>query len=385
MMGKLWSAVAAALFLGARGWTAASVVDYTALALPRPGDYTLHILSPNVLELVLINTKAPDPAHVDSWDLVNSNTQFVAPPASAFLVTANGSQIAVQSLGFKRRVLYAPAWKRDLRIENALVLRLGASISDGQTVEVKNLSGSLWTDATKFIAVADPQRYSPAIHVNQQGYGPALPKRGMVGYYLGNLGELTVNPGVGFQIVDAVSGGTVYSGALTLRRDVGFEYTPTPYQNVYEANFTAFTTPGNYRLVVPGMGSSLPFRIHDGAPMALTRAYALGLYHQRCGTDNKFPFTRHTHGVCHTNLADVPVPQSSFPNTWTMIANESADYTNNPDHTAMQLRSEATQLYPFVNRGKLNVSGGHHDAGDYSKYTINSAALVHSLIFAVDC
>src|SRR6185369_9138154 len=122
MMGKIWCAVAAALFLGARGWTAASVVDYTALALPRPGDYTLHILSPNVLELVLINTKAPDPAHVDSWDLVNSNTQFVAPPASAFLVTANGSQIAVQSVGFKRRVLYAPAWKRDLRIENALVL-----------------------------------------------------------------------------------------------------------------------------------------------------------------------------------------------------------------------------------------------------------------------
>ena len=177
----------------------------------------------------------------------------------------------------------------------------------------------------------------------------------MVGYYLGNLGELTVNPGVGFQIVDAGSGGTVYSGALTLRRDVGFEYTPTPYQNVYEANFTAFTTPGNYRLVVPGMGSSLPFRIHDGAPMALTRAYALGLYHQRCGTDNKFPFTRHTHGVCHTNLADVPVPQSSFPNTWTTIANESSDYTNNPDHTAMQLKSEATQLYPFVNQGQVAV------------------------------
>src|SRR5256886_3457186 len=30
------------------------------------------------------------------------------------------------------------------------------------------------------------------------------------------------------------------------------------------------------------------------------------------------------------------------------------------------------------------LSGGHHDAGDYSKYTINSAALIHYLVFAVD-
>ena len=34
--------------------------------------------------------------------------------------------------------------------------------------------------------------------------------------------------------------------------------------------------------------------------------------------------------------------------------------------------------------GKVDVSGGHHDAGDYSKYTIDVAQLVHALIFAVD-
>src|SRR6266496_1899884 len=34
--------------------------------------------------------------------------------------------------------------------------------------------------------------------------------------------------------------------------------------------------------------------------------------------------------------------------------------------------------------GTLDTSGGHHDAGDYSKYTINSASLVHYLIFAAD-
>ena len=366
------------------GLKAASVVDYTGLALPKPGDYTLRILSPTVLELVLINTKAPDPARVDSWDLVNANTQFQSPGPSAFLVTANGQQIAVQSVGFKRRPFYAPSWKRDLRIYNSIVLRLGSSVLDGQTVEVRNPSGALWTEATSFTAVMDANRYSPAIHVNQSGYAPTLPKRAMVGYYLGNLGELAINGTSGFRLVDANSGAQVHTGSLTLRRDIGFEYSPTPYQSVFEANFTSFTTPGVYRLVVPGIGSSLPFRINEGIPMSATRAYALGLYHQRCGTDNRFPFTRHIHNHCHTNLVDVPVPQSSFGNIWSILAERSADYTNNPRHTAMQLRSEATQLYPFVNRSRLNVSGGHHDAGDYSKYTINSAAMVHFLIFSVD-
>lgn len=384
MMGKNRCALIGALVLGARCLSVASVVDYTGLALPKPGDHTLHILSPNVVELVLINTKAPDPARVDSWDLVDVNFQFQAPSPSAFLVTANGQPIAVQAVGFKRRPFYAPAWKRDLRIQNAIVLRLGSPILDGQTVEVKNPSGSIWGGATKFIAVADPNRYSPAIHVNQHGYAPGLAKRAMVGYYVGNLGELTINFGVGFRLVDAVSGAQVHTGTLALRRDLGFEYAPTPYQNVYEANFTSFSTPGLYRLVVPGLGSSLPFRIHDGVPMAFTRAYALGLYHQRCGTDNRFPFTRHIHNHCHTNLADVPVPQASFPFTWSTVGQRSADYTNNPRHTATQLRSEATQLYPYVNRTRLNVSGGHHDAGDYSKYSINSAALIHFLMFSVD-
>jgi hypothetical protein len=57
---------------------------------------------------------------------------------------------------------------------------------------------------------------------------------------------------------------------------------------------------------------------------------------------------------------------------------------DNPPQVAPPLTSEASQLYPFVRRGAVDVSGGHHDAGDYSRYTINSAELVHYLVFAVD-
>src|SRR5690606_10017663 len=52
--------------------------------------------------------------------------------------------------------------------------------------------------------------------------------------------------------------------------------------------------------------------------------------------------------------------------------------------TRAAIRDEAAQLFPIVRRGAVDVSGGHHDAGDYSKYTTNSAALIHVLVFAVD-
>ncbi len=37
-----------------------------------------------------------------------------------------------------------------------------------------------------------------------------------------------------------------------------------------------------------------------------------------------------------------------------------------------------------MNTARFNVTGGHHDAGDYSKYTINVAQLAHALVFAAD-
>src|SRR5262245_57775265 len=97
-----------------------SILDYVSLGLPPVGSNTLHVISPTILELKLINTKQPDPARVTQWDLVDSNNQFVAPSTSAFQVTVNGQVIPVTAVGFKRRPLYAPYEMYDLRIENCL-------------------------------------------------------------------------------------------------------------------------------------------------------------------------------------------------------------------------------------------------------------------------
>jgi hypothetical protein len=365
------------------GLPGASSVDYINLALPQVGSNALHVLTPSVLELKLINTKQPDPAQVTQWNFVDSSGNFAAPSAGAFTVTANGQTIAVTGVGFKRRPIYAPFEMYDLRIDNSLYLQLASPISDGQTVEVKNPNGSLWSSSMKFTATTDPLRYSPAIHVNQEGYMPNYPKKAMVGYYLGNLGEMPVPSSAGFKIVDATTGAQVYQGTLNLRADVGF---PSPaYQKVYEADFSGFNTPGQYRLLVPGMGASLPFLIDNGIAMNFARAYELGLYHQRCGTNTAMPYTRFTHAACHTAPASVPLPQSSYTFTWNTIAGYAQIHNpDNPLQTAPALTGPSAQLFPYIRQGPIDTSGGHHDAGDYSKYTINCARLVHLLMFEVD-
>lgn len=362
-----------------------SAIDYITPELPKVGDNTLHVLSPNLLELKLINTKQPDPARVTAWDLVDANGQFQTPAASSFEVTADGKQIGVASVGFKRRPIYASLAGYDLRIENSLYLQLASPISDNQSIEVKNPSGTLWNSAMKFAAKSEPLRYSPAIHVNQEGYMPNHIKKAMVGYYSGSMGEMNIPSGAGFKLVDAATGVQVFQGALTQRLDSGYTYSPTPYQKVYEANFTSFNTPGEYRLVVPGLGGSLPFLINEGIAMAFARTYALGLFHQRCGANLGLPHTRFSHDKCHTAQASVPSNAEQFAFTWTAIAeNAKVINNNNPPQIAPALTSPSAQLFPYVNQGTVNVAGGHHDAGDYSKYTANSASLVHYLLFAVD-
>jgi hypothetical protein len=359
-----------------------STLDYVNLELPRVGSNALHVLSPTLLELKLINTKQSAAARVSQWDWVDSNNQFIAPSASALRVTVDGQVVSITGIGFKRRPLFAPYEVYDLRIENSLYLKLASPVSDHQVVSVTNPGADLWPPNLTFATSAHPLRYSPAIHVNQEGYMPNFAKKAMIGYYLGSLGEMSVPTSNGFQIVDAATGTLRFTGNLVKRSDLGYTYSPTPYQEVYEADFTSFNTPGEYRLVVAGIGGSLPFRIDEGIAMSFARAYQLGLYHQRCGTNTAMPYTRCVHEACHTAPAAVPMPAASFPFTWTTVANYGANIANPPQSAPAITAS--SQLFPFGNQGALDVSGGHHDAGDYSKYTINSASLVHYLMFAVD-
>jgi hypothetical protein len=357
-------------------------IDYATLQLPQPGDMALQILTPTLIEIANINTKAPDPAPVINWNFVATNGTAALPGASEFSVNVNSLPVSISTVGFKRRPLYAPLADHDLRIDNRLYLRLANPILPGQAVTVTNPDGTLWSSGINLSGTYSLQQFSPAIHVNQEGYIAQGPKKAMVGYYLGSMGELPI-PSTTYTLVNAGTQNVVYTGTLSARPDIGWVYQATPYQQVFQADFSAFTVPGQYQLQINGLGSSLPFSIDPQIAMDFTRAYALGLYHQRCGMALNLPYTRFTHPACHTAPASIPLPASSFPNTWAMIASDAASNPN-PLQTAPTLSSPAAQLYPYMRTGTVDVSGGHHDAGDYSKYTIDSALMIHALVFAAD-
>ena len=371
---------------GAGPGPAGGEMDDTNLILPSVGDHALRVLTPTLLELRKIGTKAHDPAAASTWDFVDKSGRSTAPLPAQFSVTVGGGSVAVTAVGFRRRVLYAPLKAYDLRIDNALYLRLAAPVSDGQAVEVTDPDGQIWAAGDIYTVTADPLRYSPGIHVNQEGYVPAFPKKAMVGYYLGDMGEMPVTA-TAFSLISVDTNAVVFQGQLTQRRDVGYQTAPLPYQQVFVADFSSFTTPGEYQVQIDGMGTSLPFVINDGIAMGFARTYALGLFGQRSGAAAALPYTRFTHAADHTAPAQVPAndsdPQFSF--TWKTVAGYAGTAnSNNPAQSAPLLTSEAKALYPFVTTGKVDVSGGHWDAGDYSKYTENSAELVHYLVFSVD-
>lgn len=380
-----WIGVSVALLCGRCGNAASQpIANGPSLQLPQVGQNELRVLSPNLLELRLITTKALTQS-VGRWNFVSTAGQLNALPGpQEFVVRIAGRMVPVSAVGFKRRPLYAPLADYDLRIDNRLYLELATNIADNQTVAVQNPDASLWAPTMTFTATADPLRFNPAIHVNQVGYAPGWPKEAMVGYYLGSLGEMDVTA-TNFEIVDARTGAPVFTGPLTPRPDTGFNTTPLPYQKVLEADFSSFTNAGDYKLVVPGLGASYPFAINDGVAAAFARAFALGLYEQRSGTNVALPFTRFTHPADHTAPASVPLPESAFSNAWAIIASHASKINpDNPPQAAPLLTNAAAQLYPFVNTGAVDVSGGHFDAGDYSKYTWDSAQLIHTLMFAVD-
>src|SRR6476660_6168669 len=58
--------------------------------------------------------------------------------------------------------------------------------------------------------------------------------------------------------------------------------------------------------------------------------------------------------------------------------------SDNPVQIAPILTNYNAQLFPFVNKGPVSVTGGHFEAGDYNRVTYNGAQLIHTLVFAAD-
>jgi len=149
-----------------------------------------------------------------------------------------------------------------------------------------------------------------------------------------------VLPATSFNVVRDADGVSVLSGALT-----GPITDPDMNESVLTADFSMLTDPGTYHLEVDGVGRSVSFPI-DGDVYRNTFVTAmLGFYGWRCGTEVSFDYagTHFGYPACHLQDA---------------------------------------QTEPLGGTGVRDGIGGWHDAGDFGKYTVNSAFSVGMLLAA---
>ncbi|TVR75472.1 MAG: hypothetical protein EA408_00270, partial [Marinilabiliales bacterium] len=105
--------------------------------------------------------------------------------------------------------------------------------------------------------------------------------------------------GTPWHLYDIASGEKAWSGNLEFRMEnlvePGFEKDFT-MADVWECDFSAFNTPGEYRLVVEGMGTSPVFPIKENIFEEAFKVSMQGMFYQRMGCEEKpnggFPYSR---------------------------------------------------------------------------------------------
>jgi hypothetical protein len=340
---------------------------------PQAGDSDLRPLTDQWLELRLVQRQ-------QSWK------QGARPPlpedwkAEKWRARVDGNPQVLEAVGWRRWPLRADYATFDLLLLTQVFFQLEAQLPSGAVIELttseKKLKdwGSGWRTSWSEEAIA------PAIRFPRLGVHPQAPKFAYWAYDLGMLGELPLPSGAPAILLDA-SGREVFRGVWELRVEKDWAW----HQKVWRFDFSAWEGEGEFWIHVPGAGRGGPVRICPEASAVVPRLLASAFYHQRSGAEKSVPWTRYGHAPSHTDPAWIPAPDSdpSFAPTRRHLANMVQKNTP-PEQTAPPLLTPEASLFPFQRQGRVDVSGGHYDAGDYSKYTINSAHLIHHLTLAVD-
>lgn len=304
------------------------------LAVPAPRVH--NAISPVDRDLLSLRVAVLPNLAVSNWSLQSTNDPNFATPQRP---TATTSKTWAGAL------IPAPGgWPLTPVPAHEVLLKFSTPLLSGATYTLTESGGGSW--AFPF----DPEMdFSPSLKVNQIGFFPNSPRYAYLSYWTRGVSPVSpVGSNLGFHVVND-QGSTVLSGQFTLRlsstatTDDAYDTNYTR-ADVFEADLSGVQGEGSYYLVWDGVGRSASF---DIGPNVYAQAFSVafkGLYHQRCGIALEAPYTRFTHGQCHTAAVSVTTV-NPFTSRWD-------NFTDLPANT-----TGAT----------LNVVGGYHDAGDYDR------------------
>ncbi|MBN2450797.1 MAG: glycoside hydrolase family 9 protein [Lentisphaeria bacterium] len=252
-------------------------------------------------------------------------------------------------------------------MEHTVTLRLGRPLEPGKGYAIHIRPGLLARDAVTF--ELDPARLrSEAVHVNQVGFRPDDPvKLAFVSFWAGTGGPLEYAAGTAFQLVDDKTGGVVFSGKATLAKRADEQGNKTR-ADIHELDFSAFRTPGTYRVSLDGVGCSFPFEIGPDVWKTAFVKSMRGLYCQRSGIalgPPHTPFVR-PRGFHPDDGVTVYVSEPRSP------GEQGIDRELNPGLRALVASYEATGRFQrwvqdLTNRVAPDAWGGYMDAGDWDR------------------
>ncbi len=245
-------------------------------------------------------------------------------------------------------------------IRHWIYLELPQPLRGGSTYAIR--FQGLNTSRESVSYVHEPRRVrSDAVHVTQVGYRPEDPfKRAYLSTWLGTGGALGYEAGT-FYLLDE-NGDEAHRGEVKLalaadepehlKEEKNFTKT-----NVYRLDFPEFTTPGTYRVLVPGIGTSYPFEIGEGVWLRAFCTSMKGFLHHRSGIELGPPFT------------DYVRPRPMHPADGFKVFN--LDITYWTGEAAAVNRALARMLGPDLDTGRLDTHpdawGGYMDAGDWDR------------------
>lgn len=180
------------------------------------------------------------------------------------------------------------------------------------------------------LAVAAQADEMTTIRLNTIGYLPDAAKRASIAAKCSKFAVLRVDDGA--KVLEGVATGPASN--------------PDTREQLYTADFSELDKPGEYRLDVPEVGRSAPFRIAADVYRRPFYTVTRGMYLWRCGTAVSGEHNGQTfaHGPCHTGDA----------------------------------------YLDFLGGGHQKKDGakGWHDAGDYNKYVVNAGVTVGCMLRA---
>lgn len=239
-------------------------------------------------------------------------------------------------------------------------LMLGTLISEGARVEI--IATGLTVDAV----IIGPDQLCEAVHVCHVGYPVTGSKKAYVGLWLGVDRE--GNPGntdtflserTNWRLVDAIGGATVANGVLKrIKRSDEAHFDDLNFNgcDIYQADFSAVSQEGEFRVEVEGLGSSVPFEIALAPYDEVLRLAARWYFHQRSGCE-----ITADHGEGRTR------PRNGHPDdglkvwqTKVLLGRTSEGFQSEPAASELMGRQPREIENP-------DAWGGWHDAGDWDR------------------